>query len=1043
MCLKICYNSVKWIKDYNMSKKGEATFIKRLIDNISVFFRSLGTKTTKIFVRLGRFVKRVAVSVAGAVRKAALWAVSPLRKNKSFVLDEEGTEAATEKTQIFDSADLTEAIESKQSKRTKAPEKTRVLPHIMKEHLTGEGKEHINMFTHHKRNPSFVIGVALTSFKLLLIALFMIASAGVGTLVGVAKAYMETTPTLDTGKIQNQKETSYIYDANDDLITVYTGVENRDWASFEEIPDMLKKAVVAIEDVRFYRHTGVDIKRLLGAFLNNLMNSNVQGGSTLTQQLIKNRLLTFEKSYKRKIQEAYLALQLEQEYTKDQILEAYMNTMHLGASNYGVKAAAMDYFGKSLDKLTLRECAMLAGITQYPYMYNPRRQYYDMENPDKLIERTNKVLWQMYKADFITEQDYNEALNDDVYVVRESKVHEMYEMPYFVEYAVYDVITHLLKQRNMQDTKQNRTLIDNEIRTNGYEIYTTVDPKIQNTVQQSLEEWDEYPALADPNKAVDYGSDDTKIIQPQAAVVVVDQHTGELKAVVGGRETPTFKKTLNRAYQTKMPVGSSIKPISVYAPAIDKGYSDGTIVPNLPLPINGWDSEKGFPKGGERKYGPVSLRTGIVSSLNSATAYTLLELVGIQTSKNYLINMGVNPAHIQPTGAGLALGTSGITPIEMAGAYATIANEGEYLEPLSFRYVKDKDNNIILSADDIREKRQVLKPTTAWLITDMLVNAVEKGTGQDAQIEGMTIGGKTGTNQEAKGVFFAGISPYYTTTLWIGHDGFESLHKDVFASNSAAPLWQYIMDQVLADLPNKPIIDETADSLGLIRKKICSVSGQLATSACELDVGGHRPIQAYFVPGTEPTQSCQIHQKLPVCLTSNKIATTHCPTGDELIEVQGLLFLDRDSIYWRLTDVQRNDYLPGAFPALTSGSVYDLTPDMPAYFDYFCAVHTQEWANEQANKAAAIEAANAQIAASRDVLADPTLSMSAEHRQELADMIAALTGLIADPETTSAAIEQKTAELKTLTNRLVALYSPPEPTPTEIPTPTETPTPEL
>ena len=720
-----------------MNRHSELSFIRRALNKIGEFFVFIGSMLASAAKAVGRFFKNVAIAAAG----------DHSSRKSDYDLNESEDEAQ-HNTQVFKKVKTTAEKDKK--------ENTKVLPHISREHLSGNSLEHINMFKPQTRNSSFVIGIALTSFKLLIIAVFMIASAGLGTLVGVAKAYMETTPTLDTGKIENQSETSYIYDTNGSLITAYTGTENRDWANIEEIPLMLQDAVISIEDVRFYYHNGVDVKRLIGAFLSNLMNDDVQGGSTLTQQLIKNRLLSFERTYERKIQEAYLAMQLEQEYTKDDILEAYLNTIHLGASNYGVKAAAMDYFGKSLDELSLRECAMLAGIIRYPYYYNPRRVYYNAEDPEIINKRTNQVLYQMYISEYITEQQYHAALDDTVQIVEESTVLEMYDMPHFVEYAVYDVITHFLKQRNMQDTAENRTIIENEIRTNGYRIYTTVDPEIQNTVQDSLSSWDEYPALENESSSVTrYESNGvvTETIQPQAAVVVIDQKTGELKAIVGSREIPTAKKTLNRAYQTTMPVGSSIKPIAVYAPAIDKGYSDGTVVPNLPLPIDGWDSEKGYPAGGNRFYGPVTLRTALVNSLNSATAYTLLQLVGMQDSKNYLIDLGVNPAHISVTGSGLALGTSGITPIEMAGAYATIANSGVYLEPMSFKYVTDKDGNVILDTETIREQRQVFKESTAWLITDMLTEAVEHGTGTSAQISGMTIAGKTGTNQNATGVF--------------------------------------------------------------------------------------------------------------------------------------------------------------------------------------------------------------------------------------------------------------------------------------------------
>ena len=1008
-----------------MNRHSELSLIRRALNKIGKFFVFIGSMISSAAKAVGHFFKNVAIAAAG-----------DQHSHKSDFDLNESEDETDHNTQVFKKVNSTAEKDKK--------ENTKVLPHISKEHLSGNSLEHINMFKPQTRNSSFIIGVALTSFKLLIIAVFMIASAGLGTLVGVAKAYMETTPTLDTGKIENQSETSYIYDANGSLITAYTGTENRDWANIEEIPIMLQEAVISIEDVRFYYHNGVDVKRLIGAFLSNLMNDDVQGGSTLTQQLIKNRLLSFERTYERKIQEAYLAMQLEQEYTKDDILEAYLNTIHLGASNYGVKAASMDYFGKSLNELSLRECAMLAGIIRYPYYYNPRRVYYDAKDPEIINKRTNQVLYQMYISEYITEQEYKAALDDTVHIVEESTVLEMYDMPHFVEYAVYDVITHFLKQRNMQDTTENRSIIENEIRTNGYRIYTTVDPEIQKTVQDSLSEWDEYPALENESSSVTrYESNGvvTETIQPQAAVVVIDQKTGELKAIVGSREVPTAKKTLNRAYQTTMPVGSSIKPIAVYAPAIDKGYSDGTVVPNLPLPIDGWDSEKGYPAGGNKYYGPVTLRTALVNSLNSATAYTLLQLVGLQDSKNYLIDLGVNPAHISVTGAGLALGTSGITPIEMAGAYATIANSGVYLEPMSFKYVTDKDGNVILDTEAIREQRQVFNESTAWLITDMLTEAVQHGTGTSAQIPGMTIAGKTGTNQNATGVFFAGISPYYTMTLWIGHDMYEPLADDVYASNSAAPLWQHIMAQILDGMSDKEIISANPTDLGLIRREVCSVSGLLATDACKEDPGEYTPVNAWFRRGFEPEEECDIHQIVTICTSSGKIATNYCPTDQGILETKCLVLLKPNSIYWDLTEDKRDTYLPGAFMVPQTISVNDLTPDMEDYYDYYCDVHTVQWQQEQQQLSEAIAGAKTQITESNALLNDSDITMSAEHKQQLTEKISELQTLIAQPVTANATvIKQKTTELKTLTDNLSSIYSTPEPTTSPSPTPTTTPT---
>lgn len=980
-------------------------------------------KQFSLFSSLWEGIKKAARTV-GLFFAACVMSVARLFGRKGKSLHEH--EQAIDETQVFSSAETSRRSASHRDERL---QKARELPQISNEHLSGEGKEHINMFTSRRHRPNFAVGIILTSFKLVLIGLFMIGAAGFGMLIGVARAYMDTTPKLNTAEIENQSETSYIFDGNGELITMYTGSENRDWASLDEIPDMLENAVISIEDIRFDYHSGVDVKRLVGAFINNLMNSSVQGGSTITQQLVKNSLLSTERTYKRKIQEAYLAIQLESKYTKDQIKEAYLNTISLGASNYGVKAAALDYFDKELPELSLRECAMIAGITQYPYLYNPRRCYYIAKDPSIINKRTDHVLLQMYIAGYITKQEYEAALKENVRVIEKSRVNEMYEMPYFVEYAVYDVITHLLEKRHLQDTDQNRALLDRELRTNGYHIYTTVDPQIQKTVERTLAEWEDYPKLNDNGDSVIRSENKdgsiTEIIQPQAAAVIVDHTTGELKAVIGGRTTPAARKTLNRSYQTSMPVGSSIKPIAVYAPLIDKGFSDGTIVPNLDLRIEGWDSEDGFPKGGSKYYGPVTLRTGLVQSLNSATAYSLIKLVGLDSSHNYLIQMGIKSSHISKTGSGLALGASGITPIEMAGAYATIANGGVYLEPLSFTKVVDKDGNVILDAEEIRDRRQVFKETTAWLVADMLVDAVQRGTGKSARIDGMTVGGKTGTNQNVKGIFFAGITPYYTSALWIGHDQYKSLDKRVYASDFAAPLWKEYMSKILEGKPNAPIIGKSPSELGLVRRQVCSVSGMLATDACKQDPGGHTPADAWFVAGTEPTTFCDVHQQFTICTDSGKIATQYCPSDTH--KVRSLLFLPPSSIYWKLPANKLAQYLPGAVMAPEEFTIADLLPGMPDYLKYYCHIHNESWHSEQQSRAQAIAAAKNQINVSKAVLANPVYAMSMEDRNQLSAKIAELEALISASGSTSGAIEQKTTELKTLTNRLVSIYTPTEP----------------
>ena len=764
----------------------------------------------------------------------------------------------------------------------------------------------------------FPLAILFTTLKMLAVIVVIIGCMGVGLVLGIAKAYIETTPELDVSLLTKSDRTSYIYDSKGELITTFAGMEYRDWVDIEEIPDMLKNAVIAIEDVRFYKHEGVDYKRLLSAVINTLRNANTHGGSTITQQLIKNKVLSKEQSYKRKIKEAYLALEVENIIEKNDILEAYLNDVYLGGSNYGVKTAASDYFGKELSALTIRECAMLAGMVQKPYETNPRantytRFYDDGTNKmDITNKRTDIVINAMYDAGFITDEQRASALKETVTILETSEQKQLYDMPYFVEYGIRDVVTHLLEKRGLLDTSANRNAIENELRTGGYHIYLTVDTDIQHTVQDCVTNYDNYPSLSDPSKEVKVttNSDGStlEVIQPQAAAVVLDHHTGELRAIIGGRTSPTVKKEWNRAYQSSTPVGSSIKPIAVYGPALDLGVSPASVILNFEAPIDGWDSEKGYPAIGDKDYiGPVTVRRGVVSSLNVVAARTLLEKVGFQVSAGYLENLGIDPSGINAGGSGLALGTSAITPIEMAAAFGAIANGGEYIEPLSFTRVVDDNGRVLLDANEIRATRKVFKTSTAYMLVDMLTDAVKRGTGTKAKIADMTVAGKTGTNADYSSVYFAGMTPYYVSTLWIGHDDYAvKLKSGATGGKYAAPLWQQYMEIIHEGLANKPIIDESPTEIGLVRRTVCTVSGKLATEACYLDANEHVPVTDWFEKNFAPTELCDMHLQASVCADSGQPASPYCTN---VLEQASVVVVGLDSPYYALDHAMLLQYI--------------------------------------------------------------------------------------------------------------------------------------
>lgn len=804
-------------------------------------------------------------------------------------------------------------------------------------------KKRFSLFKPRTRETNFLLSVLMTTIRMLFILVLLIGVSGTGLVVGMAKAYVDTAPVLDLSQFDQQSQTSFIYDRNNNLITDFKGSENRIYASLSEMPDRLLNAFIAIEDSRFREHNGVDVKRIVGAFVYNFTGSgSTQGGSTITQQLIKQTILTSEQTYKRKIQEAYLALQLETVYTKDQILEEYLNVIYLGNSSYGVKVAAQDYFGKELSELTLRECAMLAGLNKNPYGYNPRLNYYSRNKADVTDKRTNDVLTAMYNGGFITESEYNAALSEQVHVLETSPLaSKMYDNAYYVEYAIYDVTTHMLRMYGLEDTTANRNRMEQQLRTGGYHIYTAMDKELQTLAEKTIHDWDGYPKTRNKADAIYKASNGdgtyTELVQPQAAAVVIDYHTSEIVAIVGGRDTPTSRKQFNRAYMGEMPVGSSIKPLSVYGPAWDLGSSPGAPVMNMPIRISGWNSERGYPQnyGGGGYAGPESMRTAMMKSHNTSTAQALYTYVGIDNSVYYLKQLGVSESHINADGAGLSLGTSGITPLEMAAAFGAIGNKGEYASPLAFTRVLNSDGSVFLEASTYQERRQAFKPSTAWLLVDVLKQcASSSGTGKRARFDDMTVAGKTGTNSDYKGVFFAGLTPYYSGAVWIGHDGYKALKSDSTGGKYAAPLWAELMEQLhdaAGYTEDKDIIPDSPESLGLVRVKTCGVSGLLATDTCYNDVNGYEVQNDYWLEGTQPTNECNMHQSVKLCTETRRRPTEYCPSVSRYSRVyipegHPLRQADKDVV---------DDYFTGVTADADSSSIGR------------CRVHTEEWYNSQ------------------------------------------------------------------------------------------------
>jgi len=766
-----------------------------------------------------------------------------------------------------------------------------------------------SMFKPRTKNPNFLLSVLVSTVNLSTILILCTCLALAGALVGIAKAYVDTAPTLDLAALDSQDKTSFIYDSSGNLITDYKGTEDRVMVSIDEIPVMLQNAFVAVEDARFYEHNGVDVKRIVGALVSNFTTGSTQGGSTITQQLIKKTVLSSEQSYKRKLQEAYLAMELETRYTKEQILESYLNTIFLGGSYYGVKVAAYGYFGKELDELTLRECAMLAGMTRSPNYYNPRRNFYTRnvegsKTADITNNRTDYVLRQMRENGLITTQEYQAALDPSTANVLKTSpaTTDMYNYPHYVEYAISDVIDTFLDLNGLEDTSANRYAMENKLRTGGYSVYLCIDTQIQQILEDTLASWDDYPRLRDPSDKVYQARNSdgtfTEIEQPQAAACVYDYRTGELKAIVGSRYKPTARKTLNRASDMNMPVGSSIKPLTVYGPAIDLGASPASIAYNMPVPVSGWKDASGkdsWPQnyGGGGYKGPQSFRNAMRNSHNTSAAQILMSYVGVNQAVSYLRLLGVDDKNINADPFGLALGSSGITPVQMAVAFGTIANKGVYQQPISFSRIVDSNGNVVVDMHQQQDRRQVFKASTAYLLTDMLKEAVQSGTGTKAKISSQVVGGKTGTNSDSKGVFFAGMTGWYSGSVWIGHDNYKALTSKATGGNAAAPLWQSFMEKIhkAKALDSREIIDGKPSDYGLVRVTTCGVSGQLATDACYNDVSGHKTITDYWDEKSVPTAYCSMHKQVSICTDSGLLATEYCPSS--VVEDRGIVLIPR------------------------------------------------------------------------------------------------------------------------------------------------------
>ncbi len=567
-----------------------------------------------------------------------------------------------------------------------------------------------------------------------------------------------------------------------ELATLH-GSENRIWVDLEDIPDYLVKALVAIEDHRFYEHKGVDWYRTVGAMFTMLTGGDDSfGGSTITQQLIKNLTGNKEVTVQRKLIEIFQALEFEKKYDKDEIIEWYLNAVYFGEGCDGIYTAAQKYFGKEPSQLTLAESASIVGIVNLPTYYSP---FYSEENNK---ERQETVLRRMYELGYISYDEYEQAKNEQLVFTRsDNEVADQEIYSYYVEAVIKDVTEDLMEQKGIsQDTA--RQLLYN----GGYRVYSCLDPYIQECVDNVYLDVENFPK---PYRANDQ--------QLQSAMVIMDPYTGEVVAMSGGVGEKTGNLVLNRATDALRAPGSSFKPLAVYAPAIELGLiTPSTLVNDAPREEVEMSQNQWYPNNSDFKYrGIIDIATGVRLSLNTVAAQ-VLDKLGLDASTNFLKNkLGITSLVPDDYNyASLALGelTNGISVLEMAQAYCTFDNSGIFTEARTYSRVTDAAGNIVL--DNQPKTHVAMKSSTATNITSLLFSAANYGTGSESIFSGQAIAGKTGTSSYNWNRWFAGYTPYYVGVVWTGFDQPEQMYV---YGNPAAQVWRRVMQQVHAGLEYK------------------------------------------------------------------------------------------------------------------------------------------------------------------------------------------------------------------------------------------------
>ncbi len=724
-------------------------------------------------------------------------------------------------------------------------------------------------------------------------------------------------------------ETSVIYYLDEggqprELQKLY-GDENRIWAQYEEIPPDLVFACVAIEDKRFFDHNGVDWLTTTRACINMFLGSkSTFGGSTITQQLIKNLTDHDEVTVRRKLIEIFRALEFEKNYDKRDILEWYFNTIYLGEQCYGVKSAAYAYFGKDVSELTTAECAALIGITNNPSIYDP------YINEEKCLKRQKDILWAMHDQGYLNDEEYETAKNQKLvfqWSSAEEEEGEDYVYSYFVDQVIRDVASDLSAA-----TGYSYDIAYQMVLSGGYSIYATIDPNVQAALESVYENELNIPATTGTWQTL------------QSAMVVVDNETGDIAGLVGGLGEKTGSLTFSRATQSYLSPGSTIKPVSVYALALEEGIINPQTVYD-DTPFTTYNSLP-WPKNENQRYrGLTTIETAMADSTNTV-AVKVLDDLGLRKSyvfatetmglRGLVEELEINGTSFSDLSYGaLALGglTRGVTVTSLTEAYATFANEGVYRSARTYTQVLDRDGKIIL--DNAQEQHVAVSEKTAWYLTDMMQTTVERGTGVDARLENTAVAGKTGTTSNDQDRWFAGYTPRYTAVTWVGYDEPQEIVLTQSEANPASELWRKVMAKVHQGTAYEAFEKPST----VVTCRICADSGMLAGDWCERDLRGSRVITAELALEDMPTEVCSCHVGVDFC--GGKVANEWCSGYDDAVITQfGLLDLVRAMVVDGVVVEDQQYTIPGREDEIPAGRFRAETGvETPA--NELCTVHEE------------------------------------------------------------------------------------------------------